>query len=370
MILLAGLGSSGAGAQGGGLAPAAVETYLVSATSGGTANVNLPGAGGSAPLGAGVSLVSGQQVTVRATGSIDIDVTNPPSPHISPDPNGIGACDASCLLPGAPFGALVARVGGGAWQMVGAGPVKLSGVGEVQFAINDSTYSDNGGEYTVTMSDPVTLSATGPLTGLPNSPMSLSGAGSGGVAPLTYRWTGPAACTFADPAAAATQVSCNAPGDYQVTLTATDAEGVAASTTLTVRVAAAPAGPTWTTEAGRSAIAAYRDLHDFIPEDAPLEDGRASISAQCVAGKADTYRIGVHPYVGSGGEGARWAGLFGVVGVSAASEDQGVELVPLEVRSGPEFFEITVPSGMTAVVVWGEGPEDEPYVIDRTACLD
>ncbi|MFJ5015188.1 LecA/PA-IL family lectin [Streptomyces griseoluteus] len=55
------------------------------------------------------------------------------------------------VLPGAPVGALIARIGSGAWFMVGASQTfHAQEDGEVTVAYNDRSglYGDNSGEYT------------------------------------------------------------------------------------------------------------------------------------------------------------------------------------------------------------------------------
>ena len=55
-------------------------------------------------------------------------------------------------LPGAPAWGLVGRVGGGPWVQIGTGPTRLSGTGELVFAVNDDLLADNSGSFTVTVS--------------------------------------------------------------------------------------------------------------------------------------------------------------------------------------------------------------------------
>ncbi|MDJ0748631.1 MAG: hypothetical protein QNJ11_04055 [Woeseiaceae bacterium] len=128
-------------------------TNIVLGTAGGT----VIGAGGTPPLNAG-PLAAGEQVSVTATGFVQIG----PSPGFQPEtPNGTGnLCPANCLLPGVSSAALVARIGGGSWQLVGEGPtVLIAGApGDLEFAINDNGYSDNIGAFYVTVS---------PASGLP-----------------------------------------------------------------------------------------------------------------------------------------------------------------------------------------------------------
>jgi hypothetical protein len=62
--------------------------------------------------------------------------------------------DEFSLAPGLPAIALVARIGGGEWQLVGEGPTELQAGpdgGPLEFAVNDRTYGDNAGSFTVTV---------------------------------------------------------------------------------------------------------------------------------------------------------------------------------------------------------------------------
>ena len=55
------------------------------------------------------------------------------------------------------------------------------------------------------------------------------------VAP-TAAWTGPTGCTFADATSPTTSITCDQPGDYTITLTATDSKGQTTSDDATVHV--------------------------------------------------------------------------------------------------------------------------------------
>ena len=120
----------------------------VPATAGGLANENSPPSG-SAPVQA-MTLEPNQQVSITATGSVSWHVE---SPLASPDGAGFGA-DAPSLAPGLAAVALIARIGEGPWQFVGAGPMILQAGpfgGVLEFAVNDSAYNDNSGSFTVTI---------------------------------------------------------------------------------------------------------------------------------------------------------------------------------------------------------------------------
>jgi len=102
----------------------------------------------------GVVLQNGQSVTVTATGIV---CPNYQSLCVGPDGNGsLDTTQSSSyganLLPGAPAWGLVGRVGDGPWMQVGSGPTKLSGSGDVVFAVNDSLFGDNSGSFVVTLS--------------------------------------------------------------------------------------------------------------------------------------------------------------------------------------------------------------------------
>ncbi len=128
-------------------------SFFVPGTAGGTANlnnlgdINFPaGAGGTAPVGTGLLLSPGSSVSVTATGQFDpsggAGLTGPDG---QPGPDwAIGYF----LDPTLTRLSLVARIGTGPWQFVGVGPTVLTAGGaggELEFAINDSLYSDNSG---------------------------------------------------------------------------------------------------------------------------------------------------------------------------------------------------------------------------------
>ncbi len=120
----------------------------VPGTSGGLANVNTPGTG-TAPVAA-FTLALGQTVTVSATGG----VTWYSGPETSDANGGPVGTSPDFLDQSLPAISLVARISGGTWQFVGTGPTVLGGPGisgVIEFAVNDSDYSDNGGSFTVTI---------------------------------------------------------------------------------------------------------------------------------------------------------------------------------------------------------------------------
>jgi len=104
------------------------------------------------------TLAAGQQVTIAALGLVQR------GPAFGPNgPGGTASlCDGSCLLAGAPIGSLLARVGAGPWQLVGAGPTTLTAAsaGLLEFAVNDNFFTDNTGAFWAT----VVWGATAPPT--------------------------------------------------------------------------------------------------------------------------------------------------------------------------------------------------------------
>jgi hypothetical protein len=101
----------------------------------------------------GLVLTSGMTVTVTAAGAVC-----PFGGSFCPGPNGYVPWDTTQSsyggfpLPGAPAWGLIGRVGGGPWVQIGTGPKKLSGTGELAFAVNDDLLADNAGSFTVTVS--------------------------------------------------------------------------------------------------------------------------------------------------------------------------------------------------------------------------
>ena len=103
-------------------------------------------------LNTGLVLKKGS-VTVTATGEV---CANYSTLCVSPDGNSSVDTNLSgfggFVLPGAPAWGLVGRVGSGQWVQVGSGPTKLSGRGELVFAVNDDLFDDNTGGFMVTVS--------------------------------------------------------------------------------------------------------------------------------------------------------------------------------------------------------------------------
>jgi hypothetical protein len=146
-------------------------TFFVPGQAGGTANAANPNltdpAGGIPPVLTGF-VADGQIVRLTATGG----VTWYSGPDVAaPGGAPIGTSD-DFLAPTLPAISLIARIGSGPWQFVGAGPTQLGGPGEsgnLEFAVNDSSYGDldwtapddaNGGGFSVTVT-PVVQWAVG-----------------------------------------------------------------------------------------------------------------------------------------------------------------------------------------------------------------
>jgi hypothetical protein len=122
----------------------------VPATAGGTANTNNDGSGGTDPV-ATLQLAPNKAVSVTASGLVTYHDDG--SPEVGPNGADFEG-DEFSLAPGLPAIALVARVGGGEWQLVGEGPTVLQAGpdgGLLEFAVNDRTYDDNAGSFTVTV---------------------------------------------------------------------------------------------------------------------------------------------------------------------------------------------------------------------------
>ncbi len=140
---------------------------------------------------------------------------------------------------------------------------KTDGSGKVTF-----TYHDANGAGDDTINASVTLGSTtehatasetwtagsgnqppmvdaGPaVSGLVNTPIALSGSASDPDSdPLTILWTGPAACTFADPTDPATSVTCTGTGHFTLTLTASDGVNAPVSDTTEAVVTRASGSP-------------------------------------------------------------------------------------------------------------------------------
>ncbi len=124
--------------------------FTVPATAGGpVAN------GGTGPFGTGIMLSPGKvaKIVGGPSGSVLLGGGNPP---VGPD-GGVAPAPSTALVPGAPYGCLAVRVGETSWSCVGSGGFDLSGVGEVQFGVNDDQSGNSYGDNTGSFSLPVQL---------------------------------------------------------------------------------------------------------------------------------------------------------------------------------------------------------------------
>lgn len=153
--------------------PASAASVFVPGTAGGTANANFPSPGGTAPVSVGV-LSAGQSVALTATGQVQRGASFSP---LGPDgePTTCAPTFASCLANNQRIQALIARVGGGPWQFIGAGPTIVTAPigGVLELAVNDDSYSDNSGGFVVAVGPPVlagTITSISPSTGSNGGP--------------------------------------------------------------------------------------------------------------------------------------------------------------------------------------------------------
>ena len=109
----------------------------------------VPGTASSTAPTNGGTLAIGEQVSITATGFVGRDATRPLDTPNGSAPNPCG----TCFLTSAPAISLVARIGNGPWQFVGAGPTVLTATsaGDLEFAVNDSYLLDNTGAFYVTV---------------------------------------------------------------------------------------------------------------------------------------------------------------------------------------------------------------------------
>ena len=107
----------------------------------------------------GITL-SGNSVSITASGAWTClgPVGNSPC---QTGPNGTGTPGGTGFLAeGLSAFSLIARVGSGPWQFVGAGPTVINGTGDLTLAMNDDIYGDNDGEMEVTIATLTSQSAT------------------------------------------------------------------------------------------------------------------------------------------------------------------------------------------------------------------
>lgn len=99
-----------------------------------------------------VELEPNYRYAVHATGQSILWPENPNFNISSPAGNGTTCLDSYCPLRGAPTGALVYRVPGRPWQLLGpVGSFEHSYPGEVEFRVNDRDLRDNIGSYEITI---------------------------------------------------------------------------------------------------------------------------------------------------------------------------------------------------------------------------
>ncbi|WP_347330017.1 hypothetical protein [Marinimicrobium locisalis] len=97
-----------------------------------------------------VELTSGYEYAVTASGQATLWAENPDFPVSSPSGNGTTCNTYNCLVPGAPTGALVVKVGDSSWSLLGShGTLNLPYPEEVSFSVNDRRLEDNIGAYRV-----------------------------------------------------------------------------------------------------------------------------------------------------------------------------------------------------------------------------
>jgi len=113
-----------------------------------TVTVNVPGNQPWTPTN--ITVKRGDQVRVNASGSINVNAATSSGPDGSP-----AATVATSRYPiaNAPVGALIARIGNGRPFLVGAppDPISMTVNGQLFLGINDDNFSDNGGNYSVTI---------------------------------------------------------------------------------------------------------------------------------------------------------------------------------------------------------------------------
>src|SRR5262245_15282378 len=97
-----------------------------------------------------ISVRRGQQIRLNASGSINVSTAANSGPDGNP-----AASVASSRYPvaSAPVGALIGRIGNGRPFMIGAppDPISMTANGQLFLGINDDNFSDNTGNYSVTV---------------------------------------------------------------------------------------------------------------------------------------------------------------------------------------------------------------------------
>jgi hypothetical protein len=169
----------------GGAAVAAIAFSLVVAHAAQASSVTVTIPANAASGVAAVSVTSGEQVTVSASGSAGYGYEGASPcvgyPTTHPDGSrylGTYSCgpklDPNAALSGQAIGLLIARIGSGPWFQVGASDsFTAPASGTLVLAYNDDIYSDNTGSYTAT----VTVSPSSTTT------TTYGGGGGGGCGP-------------------------------------------------------------------------------------------------------------------------------------------------------------------------------------------
>ena len=203
--------------------PPASGTFTVDSKSGPVAK------GGIGLFNTGLTL-TGNTVSITASGTWHCN-----NPVCQTGPNGTGAlADANFLGPGLSVFSLIARVGSGPWQFVGAGPTPISGSGALVFAMNDNNpWSDNQGSMSVEVI-PAAVADEGPgdvtqdgTYDDPDSGQDVAISASVGSVSKTGVNTGDWSWSNTAP---------DGPDDYEVIITADDGAGETATTKFHVYV--------------------------------------------------------------------------------------------------------------------------------------
>lgn len=118
---------------------------------------NLTLQGNSVHREANIRLTAGQRVLITATGQVNVWPSNTSFPIATPKGNSNYCNFAHCTLPGAPLGALLAKVGtDGHWVLIGDNRVfSAYRSGDLIFGINDkqtaADLNDNIGSYDISL---------------------------------------------------------------------------------------------------------------------------------------------------------------------------------------------------------------------------
>jgi hypothetical protein len=105
-----------------------------------------------------IQLTAGQSVRISASGQVNVWPTKIGFPIATPKGNSLSCNYEHCTLPGAPLGALLAKIGSdGHWVLIGENRLfNAYRTGEIIFGINDQktpeTLNDNIGSYEISVS--------------------------------------------------------------------------------------------------------------------------------------------------------------------------------------------------------------------------